>query len=143
MSGQQTYATHRRFDPAYHIAGFVLLLTVIVLSLVLAWRQGGLSAAWLVALAALLLILATLVRTYALKVQDRLIRLEETLRMQRLLPADLAGRIGELTPGQMVGLRFAADGELAERVREALDQKLGGEAIKKRIQTWRPDHFRV
>ena len=34
-------------------------------------------------------------------------------------------------------------GELADRVREALDQNLDGEAIKKRIQTWRPDTFRV
>lgn len=139
----QTYATHRRFDPAYHIAGFVLLLTVIVLSLVLAWRQGGLSAAWLVALAALLLILATLVRTYALKVQDRLIRLEEGLRMARLLPEDLKARIPDLRPDQCVGLRFASDGELAELVRQTLAEDLGGEAIKKRIKTWRPDTFRV
>jgi hypothetical protein len=83
------------------------------------------------------------VRAYALKVQDRLIRLEETLRMQRLLPTDLQGRIPELSPKQMVGLRFASDGELADRTREVLDQNLSGEAIKKRIQTWRPDTFRV
>jgi hypothetical protein len=78
-----------------------------------------------------------------LKVQDRLIRLEETLRMGRLLPEDLKARIPELTVKQMVGLRFASDGELTDRVREALDQNLDGEAIKKRIQTWRPDTFRV
>jgi hypothetical protein len=63
--------------------------------------------------------------------------------MQRLLPADLAGRIHELAPKQFVGLRFASDAEVAERVREALDEHLDGEAIKKRIQCWRPDLFRV
>ena len=63
--------------------------------------------------------------------------------MERLLPQDLKARIPELTVKQMVGLRFAADAELADRVREALDQKLAGEAIKKRIQAWRPDTFRV
>jgi hypothetical protein len=90
-----------------------------------------------------LLLLALQVRQYALKVQDRLIRLEETLRMEHILPDDLKGRISELTPKQMVGLRFAADAELAHRVREALDEHLSGEAIKKRIQVWRPDTFRV
>jgi hypothetical protein len=84
-----------------------------------------------------------MIRLYALRVQDRLIRLEESLRMQRLFSADLQARIPELSPNQMVGLRFASDGELAERVREALNQDLSGEAIKKRIQTWRPDTFRV
>jgi hypothetical protein len=83
------------------------------------------------------------IRLYALRIQDRLIRLEESLRMQRLLPADLQGRIQELSPGQMVGLQFASDAELADRVRETLQESLSGETIKKRIQTWRSDEFRV
>ena len=95
----------------------------------------------MLAIASALLVLK--VRLYSMRVQDRLIRLEETLRMQRLLPADLQGRLQDLSPAQFVGLRFASDGELAERVREALDQKLGGEAIKKQIKDWRPDTFRV
>ena len=90
-----------------------------------------------------LLMVAMQVRVYALKVQDRVIRLEETLRMERILPQDLKGRISELTVKQMVGLRFASDAELVHRVREALEEKLNGEAIKKRIQTWRPDTLRV
>lgn len=143
MSGQQTYATHRRFDPPYHFFLMPLALLAILIAAYRLIRQPGLHHLGLLVIVLAVALLVLLLRLYALKVQDRLIRLEETLRMQRLLPADLAGRIGELTPGQMVGLRFAADGELAERVREALDQKLGGEAIKKRIQTWRPDHFRV
>jgi len=143
MSGQQTYATHRKFDPPYHF--FVLpvgLLGFLAAAYQLV-RHPSLHQALLLVIVAALVLLAFKVRLYALRVQDRLIRLEESLRMQRLLPADLQGRIHELKPGQMVGLRFASDAELADRVREALNEKLGGEAIKKRIQTWRPDTFRV
>ena len=55
----------------------------------------------------------------------------------------LRARIPELRPGQFVALRFASDPELAARVEEALDGRLNGAEIKKRIQTWRPDTFRV
>ncbi len=142
MSGQN-FGNHRRFDPAYHVAGFALLLLTVVLSGILAWRQPGLARAWHLGLAALLVILAFKVRSYAIRVQDRLIRLEEGLRMARVLPEELSLRIPELRPDQCVGLRFASDGELAGLVRQALDEDLGSEAIKKRIKQWRPDEFRV
>lgn len=143
MPAPQTYATHRRFDPLHH---FILIPIFLVTAGVTVWhviKYPSLHAAWVMVLALATLLLALQVRMYALKVQDRLIRLEETLRMQRLLPQDLLDRLPELSVKQMVGLRFASDAELAERVREALDQHLDGEAIKKRIQTWRPDEFRV
>ena len=139
----QNYANHRRFDPLYHYVGSVLLLLFLGLSLTLAWRMKGLFGASLLVLAALMAILFTLVRVYALKVQDRLIRLEEGLRMARVLPEDLKARIPELTAQQCVGLRFASDGELADLVRQILAEGLGNEDIKKRIKTWRPDTFRV
>jgi hypothetical protein len=143
MSERQTYATHRRNDPLYHwfvvpvsalwtlAAGYFLV------------RKPDLHHAFLLVAAIATVLLVLKVRLYALRVQDRVIRLEETLRMQRLLPADLQGRVHELSPRQMVGLRFASDAELADRVREALDERLDGEAIKKRIQSWKPDTFRV
>jgi hypothetical protein len=90
-----------------------------------------------------LVVMGLKLREYPLRAQDRVIRLEERLRMERLLPEDLKARVSELRPGQFVGLRFASDAELADRVREALDEKLGAEDIKKRIQTWRADEFRV
>ena len=143
MTAPQTYGNHRRFDPTYHF--FLLLLSlggvIFTAYLSIRWPSHHHLLALLIAIVFVNLVLKT--RIYALRVQDRLIRLEETLRMQKLLPADLQARIHELSIRQMVALRFASDGELAERVREALDQKLGGEAIKKRIQTWRPDTFRV
>ena len=143
MSEQQTFANHRRFEPLQHFVITPILLITWIATIRLAWKAPSSQSIWVAVLAFILVLLAMQVRVYALKVQDRLIRLEETLRMQRLLPADLQGRIQELSSKQIVGLRFAADGELADRVREALDQKLSGEAIKKRIQTWRPDTFRV
>jgi hypothetical protein len=82
-------------------------------------------------------------RTYALKVQDRVIRLEERLRMEKLLPPELMSRFEELSVGQIVGLRFASDGELPALVLRALDERLDPKQIKKAIQTWRPDTHRV
>ena len=143
MAEPQTYKTHRRFEPLQHFVLAPIFLITVIASLVQCYRHPNLHSAWFAVLAVSLLLLTFQVRVYALKVQDRLIRLEETLRMERILPDDLKGRIAELTPKQLVGLRFAADAELAQRVREALDEHLDGEAIKKRIQTWRPDTFRV
>lgn len=143
MATPQTYATHRRFDPLVHFILIPVFLVTVVLTVRHLLKYPSLHAAWVMILSLAVLLLTLLVRSYALRVQDRLIRLEENLRMQRLLPADLQARVPELSVKQLVGLRFASDGELAERVREALDQRLDGEAIKKRIQTWRPDTFRV
>jgi Family of unknown function (DUF6526) len=143
MSEQQTYANHRQYDPLYHYFLMPLSFVGVVWSVIGLFRHLSLHQVIVVVLAIACALLVVKVRLYGLRVQDRLIRLEETLRMQRLLPADLQGRIQDLAPAQFVSLRFASDGELAERVRETLDQKLGGEAIKKRIQTWRPDTFRV
>ncbi|MBK8790459.1 MAG: hypothetical protein KA743_11470 [Geothrix sp.] len=143
MSKPQTFANHRRLEPIQHFVVTPVLLITWIATIWHAWKYPSLHSTW-VAVAAFILLLAALqTRMYALKVQDRLIRLEETLRMQRLLPTELTERIAELSPKQLVGLRFAADAELADRVREALDEHLDGEAIKKRIQVWRPDTFRV
>ena len=139
----QTYATHRRFDPLYHFVALPLAFALVVIGAILAWKHAGLAGVWQLVLAILVLFLALKIRIYALRVQDRLIRLEEGLRMERLLPEDLKQRIPRLRPEQCVGLRFAADAELAERMQEALTGDLSGEAIKKRIKTWRPDDFRV
>ncbi|MBP1773236.1 MAG: hypothetical protein H6P99_2399 [Holophagaceae bacterium] len=143
MTMPQTYATHRRVDPWYHYLLTSAALLALVLAVFALFRRPGLQEAFALVIALTAILLTLKVRSYALRVQDRVIRLEETLRMQRILPVDLQGRIQELTPGQFVALRFASDAELADRVREALDQGLRGEVIKTRIQQWRPDHFRV
>jgi len=137
----QSYANHKRIDPWYHYVGLGLVLLIFIMALAHPFRGHG--GAWQVIASVFLLVLFLRVRTYALRVQDRVIRLEETLRMQALLGEDLRGRIGQLRPGQFVALRFASDGELAARVKEALEENLPGAEIKKRIQVWRADTFRV
>jgi hypothetical protein len=83
------------------------------------------------------------IRLYALKNQDRIIRLEERLRLQRLLPEQLQARIDELTEPQLVGLRFASDAELPGLVEKTLGGKWGAKEIKQAIQIWRADYWRV
>ncbi|MBS1766017.1 MAG: hypothetical protein JST05_01250 [Acidobacteria bacterium] len=144
----QTYANHRRIDTGYHIWLAIMLAVNLVASVVHLVRHhhgaGEIACGlWLLMMAAAFMLMAWKIREYPLMAQNRIIRLEERMRMQALLPGDLKARIGELSETQIVALRFAADGELGDRVREALDQNLRGEQIKKRIQVWRPDTYRV
>lgn len=147
----QSYASHRRFVPLYH---FVLSSILVLNFLWAAWKlfrsfsQGSATAivdgVMGLAVAFALILLFWFCRVFPLAAQDRLIRLEERLRLARVLPEDLKPRIGELTPGQLIALRFASDGELPELCRQVLDAGLTGrEEIKKRIRTWRPDTLRV
>jgi hypothetical protein len=143
MSESQTLATHRRFHPLFHFVAFPLSAIYLVWTLRTLLKVHSFASVMDV-LAAFTLVLAVFLgRYYGLRVQDRLIRLEETLRMRALFPTELQARIGELSPGQFVGLRFASDEELASLVEAALKENLGGEELKKRIKTWRPDTFRV
>ena len=85
-----------------------------------------------------------LTRVYALMVQDRLIRLEEQLRFQRVLPADLAQREAGISIPFLVALRFASDEELAGLVQLVLDNKFAKPVeVKKSIRNWRGDYHRV
>lgn len=143
MAEPQTYANHRRLDPSYHFFAFGCYAVALFMALWLLWKSPSASTIWMLLISMGLIVHFFKARLYPLRAQDRIIRLEETQRMKALLPADLQSRIQELRPDQFVGLRFASDGELADRVREALQDQLTGEAIKKRIQTWRPDTFRV
>ncbi len=94
--------------------------------------------------AAALLVLILRARLFALAVQDRVIRLEERLRYERVLPADLQARAGELSVGQFVSLRFACDAELPALMRKVLDEKMTErKAIKQLVKTWRPDYLRA
>lgn len=146
----QTYANHRRFDPLFHF----FLLPVFGLGLLLALihffahiTHGDLfdhiHAFLLVLLAAAALTAVFKIRLYSLKVQDRVIRLEERLRLTQLLAEPLRSRIPELTVEQLCGLRFASDAEIPKLVERSLNEKLSRADIKKSIQNWRPDYWRV
>jgi hypothetical protein len=91
-----------------------------------------------------LVLLFFFARIFALRVQDRVIRLEMRLRMAQVLPADLRGRINEFTVNQLCSLRFASDAELAELARKVLDEKLDDrKSIKKMIRNWEADWLRA
>jgi hypothetical protein len=146
-SGVQVYATHRRWDPWYHFFAFSVVSISLLVALWTFLRSlsgaFSISAAWNVLVWTAVIALTLRIRSYPLKLQDRIIRLEERLRLATLLDEPLKARIGELDVRQLVGLRFASDAEVPGLVKVALDEKLSGEEIKKRIQTWRPDTLRV
>ncbi|MBP6444295.1 MAG: hypothetical protein KA267_09765 [Gemmatimonadales bacterium] len=140
----QSFSNHARYFPPFHFFATPVLMVYFVYTI----RVASEVRTWPTVLAAVvafaLIVLAVSARTMALTVQNRVIRLEEQLRMQRLLPADLQARIGELSVGQLVALRFASDAELPELTRTVLTQGITDKkAIKRMITTWRPDHLRA
>jgi hypothetical protein len=143
MSETQSLKNHGRLDPAYH----VLLSATYLLNLVYAgfhvYRQPSLSSGWYVVLSLLAIIPLIKLRTYPLKVQDRVIRLEERLRLQALAPQDWHTQIYRLTEDQLIALRFAADDEVVGLAKQALEQNLTRKQIKERIRNWRADDWRV
>ena len=97
------------------------------------------AVAWVVA--SLLICLTVFkTRTYALKAQDRIIRLEERLRLANLAPN---APIAALTERQFIALRFACDEELPSLAEKAAAGNMTSKQIKQAIQTWRADHFRI
>lgn len=141
---EQSYENHTRWHPPFHFFLAPLFLLNIIFALVQLFRFRDLDRAVWVALALGLFVLNGLARINALRVQDRVIRLEERLRYQRLLPTTQAQRTEELPVGQVVALRFASDEELPELVAQVLEGRLvTGKEIKRAIKKWRPDDLRV
>ena len=143
MPNAQSYSNHARFDPPFHFFVMPVTLITTISLIVRAVRTPTLWTIWtvVVALAAVVLVLKS--RLNALKVQDRVIRLEEQLRLMKVLPESLRPRIAELTDAQFIGLRFACDDELPALCQRALDEKLTKKQIKQAVKTWRPDYLRV
>jgi Family of unknown function (DUF6526) len=143
--GEQNFKNHAKVVPGF--AFFVVpILTINFGWSLYKWKQAGFSLDGLVIVltAAALLLAVFYARTFALRVQDRVIRLEERLRYERVLPADLQARVGEFTLPQIIALRFASDAELAGLVRKVLDDKLvDGKAIKSLVVNWKADHLRA
>jgi hypothetical protein len=139
----QTYANHTRWDPLFHFFALPVFLLLALAGVVhFIWRPG-LHSGLMFVVAVALAIVVVKSRLYSLRLQDRVIRLEEQLRLLSLLPEPLRSRIPELTPGQLVGLRFAADAEVPKLVERTLSEKLSSADIKRSIQNWRPDYLRV
>ncbi len=139
----QNYANHTRFDPMFHYILAPFLLLNWIATLVFLVRHPNPLHVWMMLLAFAFFLMLGLSRGYALKVQDRVIRLEERMRLNTLLQEPLRARIGELSEKQLIGLRFASDAEIPALVARTLSEKLTQKQIKQAIQNWRPDHFRV
>lgn len=139
----QNYANHIRLDPLFHM----FLLPVAALNILAAiWnlvRNPGLGSAWFVILAFAAAVAVVKIRMYPLRVQDRIIRLEERLRLSQLLAEPLHGRIGDLTEAQLIAIRFASDAELPGLVAKALEGSMLPRELKQAVVNWRPDYFRV
>ena len=139
----QTLANHTRYDPIVHF--FVLPVFAIswILSVVFLVRHPGWLHLWLVIFMTAAAILCAKARMNAIRVQDRVIRLEERLRLSALLPVSLHPQIAKLSERQLIALRFASDEEVSALAQRALAENLSSADIKKSIKNWRADYLRV
>jgi hypothetical protein len=142
---EQSFSNHTKVFPPFHF--FVLPVLLINLGVQIYWMKVfwfSLTGVFGVLMALALILGFLSARRFVLSVQDRVIRLEERLRYQRLLPADLQPRIEEFTVAQLVSLRFASDAELPPLARKVLDEKIGErKAIKQLVKNWKPDYLRA
>lgn len=139
----QSIKNHTKFDPLFHfflapLSLIILIWTIVNLVRNLDWDNAAhvLVALWAV-------VAVTKMRVYSLKVQDRVIRLEERMRLKELAPASFQSRIDSLTVDQLIGLRFASGQEVADLAQKALAGNWNRKQIKEAIKTWRPDDWRV
>ncbi|HEY1575731.1 MAG TPA: DUF6526 family protein [Terracidiphilus sp.] len=143
MSESQDFKHHARLDPSFHLFLFGVYLLNLVYAGFHLYRQPSLSSGWYLVLSLVAIVPLLKIRSYPLKVQDRVIRLEERLRLQALAPQEWHSQIYRLREDQLIGLRFAADDEVVELAKQALEQNLDRKQIKERIRSWRPDNWRV
>jgi hypothetical protein len=146
MAAPQTLQNHARFDPPFHFFVLPMLLLNFIFSIyatIHAWPRYQHTHLWWIVMSVVFFVMAGLGRGATLRAQDRIIRLEEHLRLQALLQAEDRAHIHELTIKQLIALRFASDAEIPALVRKTLTQNLEPQAIKQSIINWRADYHRV
>jgi Family of unknown function (DUF6526) len=143
MAETQSLKNHTMFDPPFHFFLAPVGLILLILSIIDVVKNPNWMTGVHVLVILWLVILVFKTRIYALKVQDRVIRLEERLRLAAVLPASLQPRIGELSVDQLIGLRFASDAELPGLVEKTLGGNWDRKQIKAAVQNWRVDNWRV
>ena len=146
MPAPQSFKNHTRWDPVFHFfIAPILLLNIIATGF---WYHNHRadhvhSGMWLILISVVLFLLALKARTYALKVQDRAIRIEERMRLASLVSPSELIEVESLTMRQYVALRFASNAELPDLARRAVREKLSEKQIKESIVSWRADDYRV
>jgi Family of unknown function (DUF6526) len=143
MSDAQSLKNHARFDPYFHFLTAGLYLANLIIAIVTEVHHPDFGSSWYLVLSLLVIVPILKLRLYPLKVQDRVIRLEERLRLQALAPEGWHAQIYRLNEDQLIGLRFASDGEVVELAKQALEHNLNRKQIKERIKSWRADDWRV
>ena len=139
----QTFKNHAKVVPAYHYFTFALVAVYLFYRLYLLVTGPSLATAMGFVLAVALLMIMFWARIFALRVQDRVIRLEMQLRLLSVVP-DLSSRFSEFTVDQLCGMRFASDTELPELARRVLADNVGDRAaIKKMVRDWQADNLRA
>ena len=142
---EQNLGNHAKVVPIFHFFAIPVMVANFIWSIVRLWTVGfSFATVFGVILAAALVVVTFEARLFALAVQDRVIRLEERLRYEKVLPEELRWRADELTVNQFVALRFASDDELSALMQKVLDGKVDQrKAIKQQIRSWRPDSLRA
>jgi hypothetical protein len=146
MPQPQNYKNHTRFDPPFHFFILPVFLLNIIFSIyhtIHHWPDDARLHFWWIVMAVTLFFFAGIARTHALRAQDRVIRLEERLRLAALLPAAEHDKIPQITTRQLIALRFASDQEVAGLALKAISQNLSPKSIKEAIINWRGDYERV
>lgn len=144
MTTPQNFDNHTRWHAPFHFFVVPVMVINLIVAIVQCVRAPGLGTGWWIVVSAALVVMMFLTRINALKVQDRVIRLEERLRFQQLLTPALAERISQLSPAQICALRFAGDEELQELVSQTMAGRFARpKEIKRAVQNWRADNFRV
>ncbi len=139
----QNLKNHVKLDPPFHLfIGPVFFISWII-SVVMLVRHPSFLAAWAVVFMTAAVVAIFRIRQYALKVQDRVIRLEERLRLAPLMPESLTAKISDINEAQIIALRFACDQEIPALVERVLLENLSNADIKKAVVTWRPDYWRI
>ena len=139
----QNLKNHGRFDPPFHFFLAIVFLANVVIAIVYAVHHLCFYSTWLVVLSIAAFVALFKLRLYPLRVQDRVIRLEERLRLQALAPAEWHVQIYRLGEDQLIGLRFAGDDEVVELAKLALELGLDRKQIKQRVRNWRADNWRI
>ena len=139
----QDYDNHRKFVRGFHIVALPILLVNLIFSAFVVVTSFSVDSVIGVLVAVALILIGLYARIFALGAQDRIIRLEERMRLHDLLP-DQRQEVDKLTTGQLVALRFASDGEVGELIAAVTAEEIGDrEVIKKRVKNWRADHQRL
>ena len=140
----QTFANHTKLVPLFHYVALPILSINVILAIYRMAMGFSFETAWGAVVALALILLGFFARVFALGAQDRVIRLEERLRMHGLLPDDLKPRINDFTMNQLAALRFASDDELPALARQVIDDSIGDrKTIKQMVVSWRADYQRL